>query len=381
MAICIFLGHPEVLDHHIYRKLCSAVDQIVAENEHTEFFLYSTQKPFYDFCFLAALRAKQRHPEKVSLTLLINRENYPSYLQQDWFETPVSLYDKVLPVSIPKPKSTNLERERKAAFQKLVGEADYIICAVYDAIVDSAYEFYKALKIRPDQHIVDLSDARTKQLLDEGIQTLSEREQAVEQGVLEGLRQSEIAKRIGLSRTRTRQIIWEIGRDLKKYVRAKNCASEDPAEKPWSCGIFCTGPATYQALKRFDHYIRFLRKRYGVTVFYVEQEFLISGFAYVLHQKIETEEQVIVVTPNSSEGQESPGENVDSIPYHAVTAIPGSGGEDDWDVIKCMMEKSVFCICDFSCVKDMERVQKYLPRTRNAVLLDLGGKQFVEEGP
>lgn len=381
MAVCIFLGHPEVLDYHIYWKLCSAVDQIVAENEHTEFFLYHTREYFYDLCLLAALRAKQCHPEKVSLTLLIDRRNFPSFLQQDRYSTPIPLYDRVLPVSIPEPKSTNFEREKKAAFQKLVGEADYIICAIYDAVVDSAYEFYKVLKIRPEQHIVDLSDAGTKQLLDEGIQNLSEREQAVEQGVLEGLRQSEIAKRIGLSSTRTRQIIWEIGRDLKKYVRAKNRASEDPAEKSWPCSIFCTRPATYQALKRFEHYICFLGMRYGVREFYVEQEFLTSGFAYVLGQLLGTSGQVSVIVSHPSGGQERLGEDTDSFPYTSITGIPGSDGNDDWDVIKYMMEQSVFCICDFSCVKGMERIQKYLPRTRNAVLLDLGGKQFVEEGP
>lgn len=78
MAICSFLGG-EIFDTGLDAKIEMAVNQIVEDNE-TIVFLLDCHGGFYSKCILAALRAKARQPQKVTITLVLNKP-YTSYMQ------------------------------------------------------------------------------------------------------------------------------------------------------------------------------------------------------------------------------------------------------------------------------------------------------------
>lgn len=71
MAVCSFLGHRHIYGHDVQLRLQAAVNHLVEENDSVEFLLYlwKSTEPFYALCLLAALRAKQCAPQKVTLTL------------------------------------------------------------------------------------------------------------------------------------------------------------------------------------------------------------------------------------------------------------------------------------------------------------------------
>ena len=75
MAVCSFLGHRHIYGHDVQLRLQAAVNHLVEENDSVEFLLYlwKSTEPFYALCLLAALRAKQCAPQKVTLTLVADR--------------------------------------------------------------------------------------------------------------------------------------------------------------------------------------------------------------------------------------------------------------------------------------------------------------------
>ena len=75
MAVCSFLGHRHIYGHDVQLRLQAAVNHLVEENDSVEFLLYlwKSTEPFYALCLLAALRAKQCAPQKVTLTLVAFR--------------------------------------------------------------------------------------------------------------------------------------------------------------------------------------------------------------------------------------------------------------------------------------------------------------------
>ena len=86
MAVCSFLGHRHIYGHDVQLRLQAAVNHLVEENDSVEFLLYlwKSTEPFYALCLLAALRAKQCAPQKVTLTLVADRLELEQRLADKW---------------------------------------------------------------------------------------------------------------------------------------------------------------------------------------------------------------------------------------------------------------------------------------------------------
>lgn len=109
MAICSFLGHRELYDVDIEGRLQAAVDQIVAENDTVEFLLHDYGE-FYNQCLLAAMRARSRNPQKVTITFVCD-----NMVKCRWI-APLYVADKVFIL----PKATYKSKDLTLPFKRLV---------------------------------------------------------------------------------------------------------------------------------------------------------------------------------------------------------------------------------------------------------------------
>ena len=75
MAVCSFLGHWSVYDADIEYRLQAAVDEVVRQNESVDFWLHPWGE-FFNYCFLAVLRAKTRSPQTVKICLIVSESQY-----------------------------------------------------------------------------------------------------------------------------------------------------------------------------------------------------------------------------------------------------------------------------------------------------------------
>lgn len=136
MAVCSFLGHRHIYGHDVQLRLQAAVNHLVEENDSVEFLLYlwKSTEPFYALCLLAALRAKQCAPQKVTLTLVADRLELEQRLADKWTHPLFFIADRLLPLSVSKDR--NPLKVLKRTVQWMVKQSTHVINGFYEDLFD-----------------------------------------------------------------------------------------------------------------------------------------------------------------------------------------------------------------------------------------------------
>ena len=378
MAVCVFIGHRDILDD-VYTNLRRAAEAVVEENDFVEFKLYYSMDAYFDLCLCAAARAKQCHPAKVTVTLLADQSQMEFCKQPSHYGVPDCLIERILPVTDPEPKARDIAQKVKAATRSLIGQAEYVVSYVYEDLYSVAGHYLRLAR-REGKKIIDVTSGETAQRILEGAEKLSERERAVFHAERSGMSQKAIAEQLGLSTNRTQQIIRGVEYGLKKYA-LKHAKTELLDRKvPVSCGIFCTGPATYESLTRFAYNLKYLVDCFHVREFRVESSLVLSGFMFALERqlgslRVNYPHRIIVVTDTESDPLvlERLPVTADGAPLvDAVEEVPGEQGSGRWAIVSHIMEQSDFCICNLATAPGANHIRAYVPNTPKAVLMDFG---------
>ena len=340
MAVCSFLGHRHIYGHDVQLRLQAAVNHLVEENDSVEFLLYlwKSTEPFYALCLLAALRAKQCAPQKVTLTLVADRLELEPRLADKWTHPLFFIADRLLPLSVSKDR--NPLKVLKRTVQWMVKQSTHVINGFYEDLFDRD-DFVLNFARNAGVQIINVTAPELEQVILASSEQLPERQRFVFQMRKSGYTQKEIAIPQKLS----------------------------------VCSIFALGDANYKNLCVFSNCIRFLMTRYQIDQFCLEAETVHSGFMFALQQSIPLYHKIptraVAWDAGSSELYDLKAEFCP--PCDAAESIGGIPAVDcRISTILELMDRSMFCICDLSASAYAQQILAHIPQTRQAVLLDIG---------
>lgn len=377
MAICSFLGHRHTYGTDTRLRLQAAVDRLVEENDSVEFLLYwwKSTEPFYALCLLTALRAKQCAPEKVTLTLVVDRSELEERLADIWTPPLFFIADRLLPISISKDR--NPLKIQKKTIQWMVKQSTHIINGFYEDLFDRddfILEFARSSGVQ----IINITAPEIEQAILACSEQLPGRQRFVFQARKLGCTQAETAAQLNLTVSRIQQIEGTIYQNLRRQLGSMSSCFAQPPRKPCICSIFALGDANYKNLRIFSDCIRFLISRYSIDQFCLEAEMVHSGFMFALQQSLPLYHKIPItaVVWDAASGQDDMEYDLKAgfcPPCDRAESIGGVPAADSRiRTILELMDRSIFCICDLSASAYAQQILAHLPQTRQAVLLDIG---------
>ena len=374
MAVCSFLGHRHIYGHDVQLRLQAAVNHLVEENDSVEFLLYlwKSTEPFYALCLLAALRAKQCAPQKVTLTLVADRLELEQRLADKWTHPLFFIADRLLPLSVSKDR--NPLKVLKRTVQWMVKQSTHVINGFYEDLFDRD-DFVLNSARNAGVQIINVTAPELEQVILASSEQLPERQRLVFQMRKSGYTQKEIAMHLNLTVSRVQQIEAAVTKNLQKQLDSiSSCIPKIP-QKLSVCSIFALGDANYKNLCVFSNCIRFLMTRYQIDQFCLEAETVHSGFMFALQQSIPLYHKIptraVAWDAGSSELYDLKAEFCP--PCDAAESIGGIPAVDcRISTILEPMDRSMFCICDLSASAYAQQILAHIPQTRQAVLLDIG---------
>lgn len=266
MAVCSFLGHRHIYGHDVQLRLQAAVNHLVEENDSVEFLLYlwKSTEPFYALCLLAALRAKQCAPQKVTLTLVADRLELEQRLADKWTHPLFFIADRLLPLSVSKDR--NPLKVLKRTVQWMVKQSTHVINGFYEDLFDRD-DFVLNFARNAGVQIINVTAPELEQVILASSEQLPERQRLVFQMRKSGYTQKEIAMHLNLTVSRVQQIEAAVTKNLQKQLDSiSSCIPKIP-QKLSVCSIFALGDANYKNLCVFSNCIRFLMTRYQIDQF------------------------------------------------------------------------------------------------------------------
>lgn len=348
MAVCSFLGHRHIYGHDVQLRLQAAVNHLVEENDSVEFLLYlwKSTEPFYALCLLAALRAKQCAPQKVTLTLVADRLELEQRLADKWTHPLFFIADRLLPLSVSKDR--NPLKVLKRTVQWMVKQSTHVINGFYEDLFDRD-DFVLNSARNAGVQIINVTAPELEQVILASSEQLPERQRLVFQMRKSGYTQKEIAMHLNLTVSRVQQIEAAVTKNLQKQLDSiSSCIPKIP-QKLSVCSIFALGDANYKNLCVFSNCIRFLMTRYQIDQFCLEAETVHSGFMFALQQSIPLYHKIptraVAWDAGSSELYDLKAEFCP--PCDAAESIGGIPAVDcRISTILELMDRSMFCICD-----------------------------------
>ncbi len=276
MAVCTFLGHNDIYDAEIDSMLQSGIEHIVTENEKTDFLIF-LRNNFYLKCFLAVLKARAKHPEKVTLTLVIPEEDYR---KNQTGGIPSYLIDRII---FPKQKDLN-SNDHKNVIRWLIRQSTHLICCLYRTLYGQENHILDYAQSKKKLQIIDITNVDTAQAILERTPKMSDRERFIFERLNDGSNPKEVAETIGVSRNRVAQVLNHGCRTLRESMRSRyvHLLAENREQRKSVCSIFSAGTVTYESLTTFEYIVSFLLSSCGVTHFEIAVGEQHSGFMYVL---------------------------------------------------------------------------------------------------
>lgn len=346
MAVCSFLGHRHIYGHDVQLRLQAAVNHLVEENDSVEFLLYlwKSTEPFYALCLLAALRAKQCAPQKVTLTLVADRLELEQRLADKWTHPLFFIADRLLPLSVSKDR--NPLKVLKRTVQWMVKQSTHVINGFYEDLFDRD-DFVLNFARNAGVQIINVTAPELEQVILASSEQLPERQRFVFQMRKSGYTQKEIAMHLNLTVSRVQQIEAAVTKNLQKQLDSiSSCIPKIP-QKLSVCSIFALGDANYKNLCVFSNCIRFLMTRYQIDQFCLEAETVHSGFMFALQQSIPLYHKIptraVAWDAGSSELYDL--KAVFCPPCDAAESIGGIPAVDcRISTILELMDRSMFCI-------------------------------------
>lgn len=381
MAVCSFLSHESIYDADIEDRLQAAADQVVNENESVEFLLNNKGRIFYD-CLLAALRAKARRPQAVTITI-----TYHGYRTTDGEDTILSqIADKILTFNPEIKQNNSNDLFQTEMWQWIIHQSTHLITCLYDKLCEPENQVLDYAKARDESGaltIINIASPETEQVIVDSIQLLSNQEQTVLHNVIEGNTLKEAGKMLGIRLGQTRQILEHGCRKIKRqlYQRCLRIQDAEQEKRRRICGIFAMGNATYESLVQFDKIIQFLSSLYQVKHFYVEHTLAHSCYMFPLMHLSSISQPIHVTVVTSEELLAQMDCDPDTVvqafcpPFSAVSCVnsAGSGHNTGFgEIIADIMEHSDFCICNLSAAPNPENIEKYNRLADGQVLFDIG---------
>lgn len=286
MAICTFLGHADVYDKDLYKKLAAAVYEVVRQQDETEFLFYSSGH-FYDLCLAAVLEAKQHCPhKKITLTWVVRAG------EQNKAEVPACVVDRVIsPPLIAESGNNDFATARKKLERWAIQQSTHLISYCYSALDEGQSHQYRFAQKR-GVAILDVTFEDTADFITECIGALPEREQFILRQMSEGQSQRSIGALLGISSSAVQQSAKHAGRTLRGIVKRQTLRSGPMP--PVSCSVFALGEVTYESLSAFEKIAVFLKERYRVTKFLIPSEYRRTGYMYVL-KKLSVDVEVTAI--------------------------------------------------------------------------------------
>ena len=221
MAVCSFLGHRHIYGHDVQLRLQAAVNHLVEENDSVEFLLYlwKSTEPFYALCLLAALRAKQCAPQKVTLTLVADRLELEQRLADKWTHPLFFIADRLLPLSVSKDR--NPLKVLKRTVQWMVKQSTHVINGFYEDLFDRD-DFVLNFARNAGVQIINVTAPELEQVILASSEQLPERQRLVFQMRKSGYTQKEIAMHLNLTVSRVQQIEAAVTKNLQKLLYSQN---------------------------------------------------------------------------------------------------------------------------------------------------------------
>lgn len=374
MAVCSFLGHRYICAPDVRLRLQAAVNQVVEENDSVEFLLYTwgSREPFYDLCLMAALRARQRAPQKVTLTLVAARSELKGHLAGNPL---ASIVDRVLPLSLPADNDAIMAM--KKSLHWMAKQSTHIINGFYEDLFDTDDLALDLARRKEGIQIINITAPELERAILACSEQLPERERFVFQTRRSGCTQKETGKRLGLTVSRVQQIERAMNKQLRDLLASTELHIPEAPRKPWVCSIFALGNATYKNLRFFADCIRFITARYPIDQICVEAEVVSSGFMFALEQSMPLYHKIPVTAVAWDDGSAQDGTYDLTVgfcpPCDRAESIGGVPAADSRiRTILELMDRSVFCVCDLPASAYAQQIQSHIPHTRQAVLLDIG---------
>lgn len=382
MAVCSFIGHQDVYDADIESRMQNVVDRLVDGQEAVEFFIYPHGESSKAF-LLAALGARIKHPQKVTITLV----SYCGVLSQMDHQELVYSYmsDKVVALNIQDVRGSGPISQRQKMLQWVVQNSTHIISYCYNTLFDSTVQ---PIERREALEIISLTASETEKSISESTSLMTEKEKIIYQKVNEGCTLKEAGEVIGIRSGRARQIMQHGCRTLQtdlKWKCGKMLAAGRQKQGPRTCGLFALGQVTYQSLVRFKRVMELLTSTYDARSVYVEQPLVSSGFLFVLADpaclRLVSRREVRITALIGADPLSKADDDLDAIkalscpPCDTVRYVirAGSGDDaDDFDVAADMIERMDFCVCNLSATPHAEKIKQYAAQTKRTILLDIG---------
>lgn len=379
MAVCSFIGHRDVYDVDIESRVQPVIDRLVDSQEAVELFIYPQGDFSYVF-LLAALRARVKCPQKVTVTLVSYHGAMGQMDQQELVYSYVS--DKVILLNMQDVRGDGSILQRRKMLQWIVQNSTHLISYCYDALFDIAVQ---PVEDRETLEVINLAVPETEKAIPKATALMTEKEKSIYQKVIGGCTLKEAGEAIGMGSGRARQIMQHGCRTLRTDLRwqcGRALAAARQKQGPRTCGLFALGEVTYQSLVRFRRMMELLISAYDAHSVYVEQPLISSGFLYVLAEPASLRfisrwkvHITALVGAAKTDGdldaiKTSSCPPCDAVGY--VSRADSGGNTSDFNVIADMIERMDFCICNLSVTPHAEKIKQYAARTKRAVLLDIG---------
>ena len=378
MAVCLFLGHWDMFDADIDSRLQEAVECVVQKNKQVEFLVYASgYGQFYHRCLLAALRAKARQPQDITITLVLHEEAYEKYLLQKPGSIPMCMIDKIVTPHFGDSNDSNTARRYIKVLRWLLDRSNYLISYLYKDLCSPANRLLDYAQKKAGHTALDITSSAIRQAILECVPRLSGREQFVFQKYVENHHIQGIDE--ALSKARVQQLLNRGCREVRGILRRRY--DEERAlqrrNQAVTCSVFAVGGATYETLKVFGSVAYFLIENYGVREFYVAEEYCHTGFMNIL-ERLSTSQHRLHITAVISQGGgwDTPSGRF-SPPFDTVEQAEPSSSDSSID--KFLLKKGDFCICRLPSASLTKEAQNCSSLSKWTVLLDTS-KLCVKSG-
>ncbi|MCI8623817.1 MAG: hypothetical protein HFG26_09165 [Provencibacterium sp.] len=368
MAVCSFVENHDIYDKDIDSKVRAAVNSLAAENKAVDF-LFHRMSPFMDICLRAILEAKSRFPQKITVTLVLDKSDYKRFQSQDAGSLPFCMVDKVILPPLTVPEGNDFTKIVKKTQRWLIQKSTHVICYLYRQFYKVENYLLDYAKKRP-VNIIDLTDKDTEHAICEDIELLPENVKKVIGLIETGHTRKGIEALLGLSSTRIHQMITETGHTLRSNAKGRLIEelSQDKDSHPVICSIFAIENFTYEVVSSFLFTVLFLSKKYDSIRFEIEEDDDNSNALEIL--KLLAEFIAISNIRNyHSKDIKSIGKVISKL-YQTFNTKQAAFTMNER--VAEMIQHSDFCICDLTSSPIAEEIRDEAANTGKTILLDIG---------
>ena len=287
MMKCYFIGHKDIYDEGLAKKLAIELEKLVQLDDALECWFYTyTGEGYFRLCTALAIWLRTKYPHK-QITIIKafdardglapNRE-YSFEIDGDF---PRCMADKNVYVPL-------VDRCHDKSFMYYINRVDHWLIKQCDYLFVYCYPeaerkiYNQSLCTKEGATVIRLDFAQTQDLIqEERLRVLSDRDRSILRMLEEKrLTHEEIAQAVGLSKKRVAAISGESGDKLRQALAI--CAP-----KPSTCAVLALTnlPVIADALVLFACMVDYLIKS-GVTTFYLDDAIGMAAYEKVLDEAI-----------------------------------------------------------------------------------------------